>query len=149
MSTQPAPRIIVGVDGSDQSVAALRYAKKMAPLFGATIFAIAAWEYPAEYPAYVPLGTSEFEDAARIHLTKALTAAYGEEMPDDLESTVVFAHPAKALVKASQDAVLLIVGRRGHGTFRGLLLGSVSGACVAHAHCSVLVVRETPESGVI
>ncbi|MFJ6281374.1 universal stress protein [Arthrobacter subterraneus] len=143
MSTRPAPRIVVGVDGSEQSVVALRYAKKMAPVFDATIFAIAAWDYPAEYPGYVPLGTSEFQDAARIHLKKALASAYGEDIPSDLESTVVLAHPAKALVKASQEAVLLIVGRRGHGTFRGLLLGSVSGACVAHAHCSVLVVRES------
>lgn len=142
MSTAPAQTIVVGVDGSDQSVEALRYAQKLAPTFGATIFAVAAWDYPAEYPGYVPLGTSEFSDAARIHLDKALAAAYGEDTPDGLESTVVFAHPAKALVKASKDAALLVVGRRGHGTFRGLLLGSVSSTCVAHAQCPVLVVHE-------
>lgn len=145
MSTDSAQTIVVGVDGSDQSVEALRYAEKLAPVFDATILAVAAWDYPAEYPGYVPLGTSEFSDATRIHLDNALTAAYGDHTPHGLESTVVFAHPAKALVKASKDAALLVVGRRGHGTFRGLLLGSVSGACVSHAHCPVLVVHEVAD----
>ncbi|MFJ6003817.1 universal stress protein [Arthrobacter sp. NPDC092385] len=145
MSAPSTSRIVVGVDGSGQSVEALLYARKLAPVFDATILAVAAWDYPADYPDYVPLGTSEFADAARIHLDKALAAAYGDDTPAALESTVVFAHPAKALVKASQDSVLLIVGRRGHGTFRGLLLGSVSAGCVAHAHCPVLVVPQAAE----
>ncbi|OUM42506.1 universal stress protein [Arthrobacter sedimenti] len=142
MSTAPAPTIVVGVDGSEQSIEALRYAQKLAPTFEVTIFAVAAWDYPAADPGFMPLGSSEFSEAARDHLDKALAAAYGEDRPAGLQSTVVFAHPAKALVKASENAVLLIVGRRGHGTFRGLLLGSVSSACVSHAHCPVLVVRE-------
>ncbi|MFC3299204.1 universal stress protein [Arthrobacter agilis] len=145
MSTTPAPVIVVGVDGSKQSIEALRYAEKLAPVFDATLRVIAAWDYPAEYPGYVPLGTSEFADAARIHLDKALGDAFGENRPAGLESTVVFGHPAKALVSASAHASLLIVGRRGHGSFRGLLLGSVSGACVAHAPCPVLVVHEAAD----
>ncbi|MHA7238717.1 universal stress protein [Arthrobacter sp. TMS1-12-1] len=144
MST-PASRIVVGVDGSEQSVEALRYAQRLAPAFDATILAVAAWDYPAEYPGYVPLGTSEFADAAKIHLKDAIAKAFGETIPDGLETTVVFAHPGKALVQASRDAALLVVGRRGHGTFRGLLLGSVSAGCVAHAHCPVLVVHAVAE----
>lgn len=146
MSTAAAPRIVVGVDGSQQSVEALRYAQRLAPAFDATILAVAAWDYPAEYPGYVPLGTSEFADAAKIHLEHAVTKAYGGNVPSGLETTVVFAHPGKALVQASRDAALLIVGRRGHGTFRGLLLGSVSASCVSHAHCPVLVVHEVTEN---
>jgi nucleotide-binding universal stress UspA family protein len=142
VSTTAVPQIVVGVDGSEQSIEALRYAQKLAPTFDATIFAVAAWDYPAADPGFMPLGSSEFSDAAREHLDKALAAAYGEDRPAGFQSTVVFNHPAKALVKASEDAVLLIVGRRGHGTFRGLLLGSVSSACVTHAHCPVLVIRE-------
>ncbi|WP_434994277.1 universal stress protein [Arthrobacter sp. Ld5] len=142
MSTAAAPRIVVGVDGSPQSVEALRYAQRLAPVFDATILAVAAWDYPAEYPGYVPLGTSEFADAAKIHLEHAVTTAFGGTAPEGLETRVVFAHPGKALVQASRDAALLIVGRRGHGTFRGLLLGSVSTSCVSHAHCPVLVVHQ-------
>lgn len=142
MTRRDVPQIVVGVDGSEQSVEALRYAEKLAPTFGATIFAVAAWDYPAADPGFMPLGSSEFSESARSDLEKALSAAYGEDRPACFESTVVFAHPAKALVKASESAVLLIVGRRGHGTFRGLLLGSVSSACVSHAHCPVLVIRE-------
>ncbi|MFJ6003815.1 universal stress protein [Arthrobacter sp. NPDC092385] len=142
MSTAPSSTIVVGVDGSEQSVEALRYAQKLAPTFDATIFAVTAWDYPAADPGFMPLGSSEFSEAARDHLDKALAAAYGEDRPAGLKDTVVFNHPAKALVKASEDATLLIVGRRGRGTFRGLLLGSVSSACVSHAHCPVLVVRE-------
>lgn len=145
MSTTAAPRIVVGVDGSQQSVEALRYAQRLAPAFDATILAIAAWDYPAEYPGYVPLGTSEFADAAKIHLEHAVTKAFGGNVPSGLETTVVFAHPGKALVQASRDAALLIVGRRGHGSFRGLLLGSVSASCVSHAHCPVLVIHHVPE----
>lgn len=141
MSTDSPSRIVVGVDGSDASVEALRYAATFAPALGAIIHAVAAWDYPAEYPGYVPMGTSEFSDAAHAHLKTALESAYGKDTPEGLDSTVIFAHPAKALVKASEDAAMLVVGRRGHGTFRGLLLGSVSGACVAHAKCPVLVVH--------
>ena len=141
MSPTPASQIVVGVDGSEQSVAALRFARKLAPAFDATIRAVAAWDDPADYPAYVPLGRSDYTHAARKELDEALTAAFGEDTPPGLEASVVFGHPVKALVKASRDATLLVVGSRGHGTFRGLLVGSVSSACVAHAYCPVLVVR--------
>jgi nucleotide-binding universal stress UspA family protein len=145
MNTASAPMIVVGVDGSEQSIEALRLARKLAPTFEAVIFAVAAWDYPAADPGFMPLGSGEFSEAARDHLEKALAAAYGDNRPAGFQSTVVFAHPAKALVKASEDAALLIVGRRGHGTFRGLLLGSVSSACVSHAHCPVLVIREATD----
>lgn len=142
MNQTPAPRIVVGVDGSEQSIEALKYAERLAPVFGATILALSAWEYPVEYAGYVPLGSDNFDEITRESLDKALTSAYGSSFPSGTESTVVFSHPAKALVKASDGAAMLIVGRRGHGTFLGLTLGSVSRACVAHAHCPVLVIHD-------
>lgn len=147
MSPAPASQIVVGVDGSEQSIAALRFARKLAPVLDATIRAVAAWDDPAEYPAYVPLGRSEYTHAARKELDEALAAAFGEDTPPGLEASVVFGHPVKTLVKASRDAALLVVGSRGHGTFRGLLVGSISSACVAHAHCPVLVVRPPTDAG--
>lgn len=56
-----------------------------------------------------------------------------------------FGPPAKVLVQESRDAQLLVVGRRGRGGFLAQVMGSVSGACVAHAHCPVLVVGDNPD----
>ncbi|WP_026550530.1 universal stress protein [Arthrobacter sp. Br18] len=145
MEQKQLPRIVVGVDGSAQSVEALRYAQRIAPLFDATIHAVSAWEYPAEYAGYVPLGSDNFSHTTRDRLDTTLAAAFGDHLPEGLESSVEFAHPAKALAKASEGAAMLIVGRRGHGTFHGLLLGSVSAACVSHARCPVLVVHPSEE----
>ncbi len=145
MSPTPAAQIVVGVDGSGPSIAALRYAEKLAPAFDASIRAVAAWDDPAEYPAYIPLGRSEYTEVARKQLDEAVTAAFGENPPFGLEKAVMFGHPVKTLVRVSHDAALLVIGGRGHGTFRGLLLGSVSSACVAHAHCPVLVVRRASD----
>lgn len=141
MDASASPRIVVGVDGSEQSIAALRFAEKLAPPFGAIIQAVSTWDYPPEYAGYVPMGSDNFEEITQKHLDSAVQAAFGENAPQGLEKRVIFSHPSKGLVKAAEGAVMLVLGRRGHGTFRGLLMGSVSGACVAHAKCPVLVVE--------
>ena len=149
MEESTSPYIVVGVDGSEQSIAALRFARKLAPPFGAVIQAVSTWDYPAEYAGYVPMGSDNFEKITQKHLDTAVQTAFGEDPPEGLEKKVIFSHPSKGLVKAAEGAVMLVLGRRGHGTFRGLLMGSVSGACVAHAKCPVLVVEgstgELPE----
>lgn len=149
MDASTPPRIVVGVDGSDQSLAALRFARKLAPPFGAVIHAVSTWDYPPEYAGYVPMGSDNIEEVTAKRLDTAVDAAFGDDPPENLEKQVIFSHPSKGLVKASDGAVMLVLGRRGHGTFRGLLMGSVSGACVAHAKCPVLVVEgstgELPE----
>ncbi|NOJ58868.1 universal stress protein [Arthrobacter sp. 260] len=151
MDASTSPRIVVGVDGSEQSIAALRFARKLAPPFGAVIQAVSTWDYPPEYAGYVPLGSDNFEAITQKHLDSAVEAAFGGNPPEGLEKLVIFSHPSKGLVKTAEGAVMLVLGRRGHGTFRGLLMGSVSGACVAHAKCPVLVVEgstgEMPEDG--
>ncbi|WP_028281176.1 universal stress protein [Arthrobacter sp. H5] len=141
MEESNSPRIVVGVDGSEQSIAALRFARKLAPPFGAVIQAISTWDYPPEYAGYVPIESDNFDEITQKRLDTAVQAAYGEDPPEGLEKLVVFSHPSKGLVKAAEGAVMLVLGRRGHGSFRGLLMGSVSGACVAHAKCPVLVVE--------
>lgn len=131
--------IVVGVDGSEQSVEALRLAARLASGLRATIKVVGTWDYPPEYAGYVPLGSDSFDELTRDRVDKALSAAFGEDLPARLSTEVVFGHPSKVLVKQSRDALMLVVGRRGHGGFRGLLMGSVSAACVAHATCPVLV----------
>lgn len=146
MANEAAASIVVGVDGSEGSVEALRWAARMAPVLGARIRAVGAWEYPPEYAGYVPIGSDNFDEITRKRAEAAVREAFGDDLPEGLTTSVVFGHPSRVLVEESEDAAMLVVGRRGHGGFRGLLLGSVSAACVSHAHCPVLVIHEDGEA---
>jgi nucleotide-binding universal stress UspA family protein len=141
----PFQRIIVGVDGSQASVEALRQAQRLAVPLGAKVLANAYWDYPQVYSGYLMMGIEGFEERAGEILEETVRTAYGVETPSNVVAALVRGHPRDALIEASRDADLVVVGRRGHGGFGGLLLGSVSSALVAHAHCPVLVVH-TPES---
>ncbi|SBS70880.1 universal stress protein [uncultured Microbacterium sp.] len=132
--------IVVGVDGSESSVAALRYAARLAHLLDAPLEAVTTWVYPP-YVDYALLGDWSPEEHARTALDEAVAAAFGGEPPDRLTTTTLPGSAADALIGASRNAQMLVLGSRGHGGFAGLLLGSVSNACAAHAHCPVLIVR--------
>ncbi|MGX1161268.1 nucleotide-binding universal stress UspA family protein [Arthrobacter sp. SLBN-100] len=146
MSTAGAPfaRIVVGVDGSEASIEALRQAQRLAVQLGAKVSANAYWDYPQVYSGYTMMGIEGFEERAGQILDEAVRTAFGDETPSNVISSPVRGHPRESLIEASRDADMVVVGRRGHGGFGGLLLGSVSSALVAHAHCPVLVVH-TPE----
>lgn len=131
------PRIIVGVDGSESSVAALRVARVLAEPLSARVEAWACWDVPAGYGVYLAVGIEGFKYAAEQVLQQTLTDAFGE-LPPFVHSRLVRGKPGPALIDASRSASLLIVGRRGHGSF---VPGSVSSVCVSHAHCPVLVVH--------
>lgn len=135
-------RIIVGVDGSDASIAALRVARALAEPLSAPVEAWACWDVPAGYGVYLAVGIEGFKYAADQVLQRALADAF-EELPAFVHPRLVRGKPSPVLVDASRNASLLIVGRRGHGNF---VVGSVSSACVSHAHCPVLVVH-APEDG--
>jgi nucleotide-binding universal stress UspA family protein len=137
--------IVVGVDGSDASVEALRQAQSLAVPLSATVVALASWDFPPVYDGYVAMGINDFDVRAGEILQEAVGKAFGAEKPANVETRLVQGHPRHTLLEASRDADMIVVGRRGHGGFGGLLLGSVSSALVAHAHCPVLVVH-TPET---
>ncbi|MDQ0664110.1 nucleotide-binding universal stress UspA family protein [Arthrobacter ulcerisalmonis] len=139
---EPHSRIIVGVDGSDASIAALRVARVMAEPLSATVEAWACWDVPAGYGVYLAVGIEGFKYAAHQVLQETLADAF-EQLPPFVHARLVRGRPGPVLIDASRTASLLIVGRRGHGSFA---LGSVSSACVSHAHCPVLVVH-APEAG--
>ncbi|MFJ6156166.1 universal stress protein [Pseudarthrobacter sp. NPDC092184] len=146
MSTAGTPfaRILVGVDGSEPSIEALRQAQRLATPLGAKVLANAYWDYPQVYAGYVMMGIEGFEERAGEILDDAVRKAFGGETPSNVLPNLIRGHPRDSLIDASRDADMVVVGRRGHGGFGGLLLGSVSSALVAHAHCPVLVVH-TPE----
>lgn len=141
MGENAKAKVVVGVDGSDSSVQALRFAARLAPGFGAEIHAVACWHFPQIYAGYVPPDFEAFESAAGETLTDTLAKAFGPELPAGLSQELIRGPAPEKLVEAGADAVMLVVGRRGHGGFMGMHLGSVSSACVSHAACPVLVVH--------
>lgn len=141
MAKATEEKIIVGVDGSDASIEALRLGFRLAQALGTRLEAWGCWEYPVGYEGYLAMGVEGFAHEAEEHLEQALAKAFGPERPRNVSARLVHGSARTSLVDASRHASLLVVGRRGHGGFAGLLLGSVSAACVAHAHCPVLVVH--------
>jgi nucleotide-binding universal stress UspA family protein len=141
--------IVVGVDGSESAKAALRFALDEARLRGAAVRAVAAWHVPttAYGGAFVPPADSlldELETAARRTLERALADA-GDHADLEVASVVREGAPARVLLGEAGDADLLVVGSRGLGGFRGLMLGSVSQQCTHHAPCPVVVVPHERE----
>jgi nucleotide-binding universal stress UspA family protein len=138
-------RIVVGVDGSEPSKHALRWAVRQAELTGASVDAINAWDVPL-YAGVAPIFETGTEGevlakAGERVLTETLAEVAGERPSVAVHPRVVEGHPAVALLRAAEGADLLVVGCRGHGAFVSALLGSVSQYCVHHAPCPVVVVR--------
>jgi len=138
--------IVVGVDGSEESREALRWALEEARLRQATLRAVNAWTFPAIFgPTYIPpemLDKRLIEEQAEKTLSDAVAEVAGENPLAYVERIVTEGPAAQALVEAAADADLLVVGSRGHGGFTGLLLGSVSQQCAHHAPCAVVIVRK-------
>ncbi|WEH34682.1 universal stress protein [Streptomyces sp. AM 4-1-1] len=137
-------RIVVGVDGSEPSLKALRWAVRQAELTGDSVEALNSWEYPATSWASMMPGMPEDFDPqalATVSLTEALQAALGAEGAARISKVVVIGNPAQALLDRAEGANLLVVGARGYTGFKATLLGSVSLHVTQHASCPVTVVH--------
>lgn len=137
--------VVVGVDGSLASGAALYHAFEEASLRKAPLLAVHAWQdLMAEgllTDASSYLSWEPEADLEQRVLAESL-AGWAERFPDvEVRRSVVREQPRRALLAASEQAQLVVVGARGRGGFRGLSLGSVSQALIHHADCPVLVVR--------
>lgn len=138
-------RIVVGVDGSTGSQAALRFAIQEASLRQARVEAVLAWHWPAmAAETALPAGIDPKGWAQSTLDDTLATLSAGDGGDTDVEGRIVEGHAAAALLEAAKGAELLVVGSRGHGGFTGLLLGSVGQHVVSHAPCPVVVV---PPSG--
>ena len=152
-------RIVVGVDGSEGSRRALLWAAEEATLRAVPLEVIHTYEHHLAWQGY---GADESMSAAAVEAMRQEIESAGREasrnaqaivdrMVEGLEGPEVTAtavessHPAQALVAHSKGADLLVVGSRGRGGFKSLMLGSVSQQCAHHAECPVVIIRSEPE----
>lgn len=132
-------QVLVAVDGSPASIQALRHGSSMAGFLGARLTAVTVWQ-PLRHGILPPTSTHPFQVAEQLVARSVLAAFHGQVVPD-YEIVAIEGDPVDGLVRLSRDADLLVVGSRGHSGLAGALLGSVSAACAAHAHCPVTVVH--------
>lgn len=144
----PPRRYVVGVDGSAESLEALRWAVAEARVHGGgDVRAVQVWSMPyrglATSTAPAPYGLPDrttAEEATRLQLASTLEAL-GDTSPVVVHAELREGQPAAVLVELAREADLVVVGSRGRGGFAALLLGSVSAHVARHARCSVVVVR--------
>lgn len=138
--------IVVGVDGSEPGVAALRFAASEARTHGARLRAVIAWMIPSDF--YMTGFTVALSDLsqelareAKEALDGALDGLASELDGVEVDRVVLQGQAAGVLLEEAQEADLLVVGSRGRGGFSGLLLGSVSQQCAHHAAPPIVIVR--------
>ena len=145
--SRQAPAIVVGIDGSNGSSEALRWAIAEARLRSVPVRAVHAWSYRQPLvPSFFgyPYSAESFGNAiddrwqAEQRLERA-TSELGED--HEIERVLVEGSAAQALIDVVGEADVLVVGSRGHGGFTSLLLGSVSQQCAQDAPCPVVIVR--------
>lgn len=136
--------IVVGVDGSEASLQALRFAVSEARIRGGEVKAVNAWHVPAIVYEVgwtaAPIDVAEFPKLAEASLDKSLEEVGGVDAGVTLTRVVREGQAADVLCEEAAGADLLVVGSRGLGGFRGLLLGSVSQQCANHAPCPVVII---------
>jgi nucleotide-binding universal stress UspA family protein len=142
-------KIVVGIDGSNVSKEALRWAVEDARARGAEVVALHAYEVPeppADPTPVAPLNFPELLTEANAYaqqlVTDVVDEVVGKAVPVDVAPIAVEDTPTKALLDAARDADLLVVGSHGHG-LSGLFLGSVSLECAQHATCPVVIFRSS------
>lgn len=140
MAGEMAQTVVVGVDGSEGAQRALRFAIDEAVAHGWRVMLVHGVDVGLS--AADPYGGGAVLEQLQQAGRTALDAAAAEVVKAGLEASTKLevGSPAYALIDAAKGAAMLVVGSRGHGGFMGLLLGSVSSACVHHAHCPIVVV---------
>ncbi|MER6082145.1 universal stress protein [Streptomyces sp. NPDC001833] len=135
-------RVVVGVDGSPSSYAALRWALRYAGLVGGVVEAVAVWELPGLYGWSGPAVDMDIDaEEARDKMRQELTDVLGADAAASVRSHLVHGNTTDVLLRAAEGAEALVVGSRGRGGFARALLGSVSQQVSQHATCPVVIVR--------
>jgi len=135
-------RILVGVDGSEESLEAVRWAVDYARKVDGSLVAIKTWHYPWAMQTAPAQIDTEMKDQTRDELNQAIVKSGADTAGVDLTISVEEGHASQVLVRESAGADLLVLGSRGHTPFTGMLVGSVSLHCVHASQCPVVVVRK-------
>jgi nucleotide-binding universal stress UspA family protein len=151
MDAVPLRRIVVGVNGSAPSLAALRWAAGEARLRRAGLHVVHVWDRTRQQLApYATLGgrltPAQDRTAARTRLAVALRAAFGLETPTGITTELAEGLVARVLLDRAADADLLVLGATSFISQAGSTAGPVARACLGHAHCPVVIVSAA-ESG--
>jgi nucleotide-binding universal stress UspA family protein len=137
--------ILVGVDGSPASEAAIAFAYDEASRLGVPVIALHTWTDTITAVAFAmaPYAVDWFEvQNMELRLLAERLAGWQEKYPDvEVQRVVTRDHPAHSLVEQARQAQLVVVGSRGRGQVAGLLLGSTSQALLHHAPCPLVIVR--------
>lgn len=146
MSENDKAPVLVGVDGSEASVDALRYAARLAGALNASLRIVTVWEHSRLMP-YSPLDAWDLQREAGEKLSTSVEHAFGGSVPKATVAEVLEGSPAVTLLEESKHARMLVLGTKGAGGFARILLGSVSAACAEHAQCPVLLVPARGRDG--
>ena len=133
-------RIVVGIDGSEESVTALRRGIRIANALNTSIEAVSTWRLPSGYSSVGEYEYSPLDDANAI-LSGAAKSVFGAKNPGWFTTATFEGNAAEILIEQSVGAEMVVVGSRGHGGIAGVLLGSVSAIVAEHAHCPVLIIH--------
>ena len=133
--------VVAGIDGSDESQRALRWAAEYVQKVGGLVHAVSVWHQPVQFGYRLPTSDSELEQRARQQLDKVTEAVSAEFPSVDIRERLIRGHVVDELVGLSPQADMMVLGNKGHGAFTGMMVGSVALKLVHHARCPVLVVR--------
>ena len=143
--------IVVGIDASSHSMAALQWAMReaavnRAPLTVITVEIVAAsgWGGSQVYGADYDL--REKAQKAAEEAVAATAKSLGEAAPESVTVRALLGQPAEQLIEAASDADQLVLGRRGTGGFSRLTMGSISSQVAQHASCPVTIVPDAPQA---
>lgn len=144
---RPDGGVVVGDDGSENAARAMRFALEEARRRGTTLHVLRAWSImstsrPLDVPPGFAASLEEYETAAKAEERARVENLLGDDVDVPVEVHCVHSPAAEALIVASETADVTVVGSRGLGGFRSLVLGSVAEQCIRHAHGPVIVVRE-------
>ncbi|PJJ57554.1 nucleotide-binding universal stress UspA family protein [Mumia flava] len=140
--------VLVGHDGSDFSDQALRWALEYASTTGQAVTVVRAWVLttaprPDSWePGYMP-PLEDFAEAVVKRLSADIAGVVADYPTVDVRTTAVHGKPATRIIEASAKVAIIVLGRRGLGGFKGLVLGSVSEQIVRHAQATVVIVQPT------